>query len=146
MASVTSFLDPKIHRVYPLGSILSASGSATTVSLQGTTDAKYPGGHYLEINPGPGGGGPVRIPSAGLQLPSSLSTTSGNHVPVTVDDDTHRVLTLGTELSSDPAHSATVVNKRNPGNNTVSDVMMVANDAGGTSVVPLDGKIPPHVG
>jgi hypothetical protein len=146
MASVTSFLDPKIHRVYALGTTLSAPGSATTVSLQGTTDARYPGGHYLEINPGPGGGGAVRLPAAGLQSPSSLSTASDNHVPVTVDDDTHRVLTLGTELSSDPAHSVTVVNKRDPSNNTVSDTMLYANAAGTTAVSPLDSKTPPHVG
>jgi hypothetical protein len=144
MAPVTSFLDPKIHRVYPLGSILSAKGSATTVSLQGTTDPKFPDGHCLEIDPGPGGG-PVRVGCAALQLPSSLSTNCANYVEVTVGDDTHRVLTLGTELSTDPAQSVTVVNKRDTSNNTVSDTMTVA-IAAGTSVVPLDGKIPPHVG
>ncbi len=145
MASVTSFLDPKIHRIYPLGSTLSAQGSPTTVSLQGTTDPKYPGGHCLELNPGPGGSGPVRVACAALQLPSSLSTDCANYVPVTVDDDTHRVLTLGTELSTEPAESVTVVNKRDTGNNTVSDTMTVA-IAAATSVIPLDGKIPPHVG
>jgi hypothetical protein len=145
MASVTSFLDPKIHRVYSLGSTLSAPGSATTVSLQKTTDAKYPGGHCLEIDPGPGGGGPVKVGCAALQLPSSLSANCVNYVPVTVDDDTHRVLTLGTELSTDPAQSVTVVNKRDTSNNTVSDTMTVA-IATGTAVAQLDGKIPPHVG
>jgi hypothetical protein len=146
MASVTSFLDPKIHRVYPLGSTISAPGSPTTVSLQGTTDARYPGGHYLEINPAPGGGAALRIPAAGLQSPSSLSTASDTHVPVTVDDDTHRVLTLGTELSSDPAHSVTVVNRRDPGTNTVSDTLLYANAAGTMAAVPVGGKTPPYVG
>jgi hypothetical protein len=149
MASVTSFFDPKVHRIYPLGSTLSAPGSAATVSLQGTTDAKYPGGHYLEINLG-GGAAPVRIPSTAIQPPSTghvaISTPAPGQVPVTVDDDVHRTLVLGTELSSDPAHSVTIVNKRDPATNTVSDTMLYASAAGTNATIPVDPKIPPHVG
>jgi hypothetical protein len=149
MASVTSFYDPKVHRIYPLGSTLSAPGSAATVSLQGTTDARYPGGHYLEINLG-GGAAPVRIPSTGIQPPSTghvaISAPSGDQVPVSLDDNIHRTLVLGTELSSDPAHSVTIVNKRDPATNTVSDTLLYANAAGANATIPVGGKIPPKVG